>query len=235
LLVAAEEWGKDNAGTIEAYLDDAALLASVDDGRTKRENKETPEDAVLFMTMHNAKGLEFKEVFIVGLEEGLLPHRSSVIEPGGIEEERRLFYVAITRAMERLTMTQAEARMTFGKTLPSEPSRFLKDIPAALLQQINLFYQPMGSETTGVAPHIANRLQRINTGTTAKTETATTAPSPASTPVFRGGEQVHHPKFGSGKVLAVSGVDDRQEVMVHFASVGTKKLMVKYASLSLGK
>jgi DNA helicase II / ATP-dependent DNA helicase PcrA len=223
LLVAAEEWGKDNDGTIEAYLDDAALLASVDDGRTKRENRDTPEDCVTFMTMHNAKGLEFKEVFIVGLEDGLLPHRSAIVEPGGIEEERRLFYVAITRAMERLTMTQAEARMTYGKTLPSEASRFLQDIPKELLVAVNLFYQPLGSETPTVAPHIHSRLQASASNGTDKKATL----------ALRGGEQVRHPKFGVGKVLAVSGVDDRQEAMIHFPEVGAKKLLIKYANLVL--
>ena len=219
LLVGAEEWQKENDGNIEAYLDDAALLSSVDDARTKRENKGEPEAAVTFMTMHNAKGLEFEEVFIVGLEEGLLPHRSSIVEPGGIEEERRLFYVGITRAMDRLTMTMAESRQTFGKTAPSEDSRFLQDIPKELFTPVNLFYQPYTDakiDAHRVAPHIEAQIARAGGAVLS----------------VKGGEKVMHPKFGIGKVLAVTGSGDKLEAMIAFDhGVGTKKLLLKYANL----
>jgi DNA helicase II / ATP-dependent DNA helicase PcrA len=219
LLVGAEEWQKENDGNIEAYLDDAALLSSVDDARTKRENKGEPEAAVTFMTMHNAKGLEFEEVFIVGLEEGLLPHRSSIVEPGGIEEERRLFYVGITRAMDRLTMTMAESRQTFGKTSPSEDSRFLQDIPKELFTPVNLFYQPYSDakiDAHRVAPHIEAQIARAGGAVLS----------------VKGGEKVMHPKFGVGKVLAVTGSGEKLEAMIAFDhGVGTKKLLLKYANL----
>ena len=219
LLVGAEEWQKENDGNIEAYLDDAALLSSVDDARTKRENKGEPVPAVTFMTMHNAKGLEFEEVFIVGLEEGLLPHRSSIVEPGGIEEERRLFYVGITRAMDRLTMTMAESRQTFGKTAPSEDSRFLQDIPKELFTPVNLFYQPYSDakiDAHRVAPHIEAQIARAGGAVLS----------------VKGGERVMHPKFGIGKVLAVTGTGDKLEAMIAFDhGVGTKKLLLKYANL----
>jgi DNA helicase II / ATP-dependent DNA helicase PcrA len=219
LLVGAEEWQKENDGNIEAYLDDAALLSSVDDARTKRENKGEPVPAVTFMTMHNAKGLEFEEVFIVGLEEGLLPHRSSIVEPGGIEEERRLFYVGITRAMDRLTMTMAESRQTFGKTAPSEDSRFLQDIPKDLFTPVNLFYQPYTDakiDAHRVAPHIEAQIARAGGAVLS----------------VKGGENVMHPKFGVGKVLAVTGSGDKLEAMIAFDhGVGTKKLLLKYANL----
>jgi DNA helicase II / ATP-dependent DNA helicase PcrA len=219
LLVGAEEWQKENDGNIEAYLDDAALLSSVDDARTKRENKGEPVPAVTFMTMHNAKGLEFEEVFIVGLEEGLLPHRSSIVEPGGIEEERRLFYVGITRAMDRLTMTMAESRQTFGKTAPSEDSRFLQDIPKELFTPVNLFYQPYSDakiDAHRVAPHIEAQIARAGGAVLS----------------VKGGENVMHPKFGVGKVLAVTGSGDKLEAMIAFDhGVGTKKLLLKYANL----
>ena len=219
LLVGAEEWQKENDGNIEAYLDDAALLSSVDDARTKRENKGEPEAAVTFMTMHNAKGLEFEEVFIVGLEEGLLPHRSSIVEPGGIEEERRLFYVGITRAMDRLTMTMAESRQTFGKTAPSEDSRFLQDIPKELFTPVNLFYQPYTDakiDAHRVAPHIEAQIARVGGAVLS----------------VKGGEKVMHPKFGVGKVLAVTGSGEKLEAMIAFDhGIGTKKLLLKYANL----
>ena len=130
--------------------------------------------------------LEFEEVFIVGLEEGLLPHRSSIVEPGGIEEERRLFYVGITRAMDRLTMTMAESRQTFGKTAPSEDSRFLQDIPKELFTPVNLFYQPYTDgkiDAHRVAPHIEAQIARAGGAVLS----------------VKGGEKVLHPKFGLGR------------------------------------
>ena len=128
LVSAAEEWSGDNEGGIAEFLDDAALLSSVDDMRTKIENKDAPEDAVTLMTLHNAKGLEFPSVFIVGVEEGLLPSRNSLNEAGGIEEERRLFYVGITRAMDRLFLSAAQNRMQYGQTKSAEDSRFLEEL-----------------------------------------------------------------------------------------------------------
>jgi DNA helicase II / ATP-dependent DNA helicase PcrA len=220
LVNAAAEWDSENHGNIEAYLDDAMLLSSVDDAKTKRNNKDVPEEAVTFMTMHNAKGLEFEEVFIVGLEEGLLPHRSSIAEGlAGLEEERRLFYVAITRAMERLTMTLAESRQVYGKTMPSEDSRFLDDIPKDLFVPVNLFNESLANapvDAHRVPP--ALRVQLEGAGGVVSS--------------LKGGEGVVHPKFGAGKVLAVTGAGDRQEVMIAFGSeVGTKKLLLKYANL----
>jgi DNA helicase II / ATP-dependent DNA helicase PcrA len=219
LVNAAAEWDAENHGTIQEFLDDSALLSSVDDARTKRNNKDTPEEAVTMMTMHNAKGLEFENVFVVGLEEGLLPHRSSIPEPGGIEEERRLLYVAITRAMERLWLTMAESRQVYGKTMPSEDSRFLKDIPTDLVAPVNLFNEPYGSrEDPGrVSPALQRQLEAAGGVVTA----------------LKGGERVQHPKFGEGKVLATTGSGDRLEAMIAFSGgVGTKKLLVKYANLT---
>ncbi len=222
LVNAAAEWDTENHGNIEAYLDDAMLLSSVDDAKTRRNNKDVPEEAVTFMTMHNAKGLEFEEVFIVGLEEGLLPHRSSIAEGiAGLEEERRLFYVAITRAMERLTMTLAESRQVYGKTMPSEDSRFLDDIPKDLFVPVNLF-----NESLATAPVDAHR---VPPALRVQLEQAG-----GSISSLKGGEGVVHPKFGAGKVLAVTGAGDRQEAMIAFGSdVGTKKLLLKYANLVL--
>jgi DNA helicase-2/ATP-dependent DNA helicase PcrA len=219
LVNAAADWDKENHGTIQEFLDDSALLSSVDDRRNQHNNKDTPTDAVTMMTMHNAKGLEFENIFVVGLEEGLLPHRSSIPEPGGIEEERRLLYVGITRAMERLWLTMAESRQVYGKTMPSEDSRFLKDIPADLLETVNLFNEPYGSriDPGRVAPALMKQLEAAGGAVTA----------------VKGGERVTHPKFGAGKVLATSGSGDRMEAMIAFENgVGTKKLLVKYANLT---
>ncbi|MDO4264302.1 MAG: 3'-5' exonuclease, partial [Deinococcus sp.] len=222
LISAAEEWSQDNHGTIGDFLDDAALVASVDDMRAQQENKGVPEDAVTLMTLHNAKGLEFPVVFIVGVEEGLLPSRNSLTERGGIEEERRLFYVGITRAMERLFLTAAENRMQYGRTNSAEDSRFLEEIGEDF-ETWNAFGQPVD--------------YRQKSWKDFRPSSAPQAPAVKNTSpltgalAYRGGEKVRHPKFGEGQVLAVAGVGDKQEVTVHFAGVGNKKLLVKFANL----
>ncbi|MFC6591126.1 ATP-dependent helicase [Deinococcus lacus] len=222
LVSAAQEWSAENDGTIEDFLDDAALLSTVDDMRTQRENKDVPEDAVTLMTLHNAKGLEFPAVFIVGVEEGLLPSRGALSEAGGIEEERRLFYVGITRAMERLFLTAAQNRMQYGRTNAAEDSRFLEDIMGDFE-----VWDAYGQQTD------------YRTKTWKEYRPTAVAPSPVkhTSPLtaqmaYRGGEKVRHPKFGEGQVLAVAGVGDKQEVTVYFASAGNKKLLVKFANLS---
>ncbi|GHF30062.1 DNA helicase-2/ATP-dependent DNA helicase PcrA [Deinococcus metalli] len=223
LVNAAEEWSQDHDGTIQDFLDDAALLSSVDDMRTKQENKGTPEDAVTLMTMHNAKGLEFPVVFIVGTEEGLLPSKGALVEAGGIEEERRLFYVAITRAMDRLFLTAAENRMQFGKTNAAEDSRFLEEIEG-------------GFDTVdpyGQVIEYRAKTWKTYRPTVPVTPSAVKNTSPMTEGMaYRGGEKVRHPKFGEGQVLAVAGMGERQEVTVHFPSAGTKKLLVKFANLT---
>ncbi|THF88288.1 AAA family ATPase [Deinococcus sp. KSM4-11] len=223
LVNAAEEWSQDNEGTIQDFLDDAALLSSVDDMRTKQENRNTPEDAVTLMTMHNAKGLEFPVVFIVGAEEGLLPSKGALVEAGGIEEERRLFYVGITRAMDRLFLTAAENRMQFGKTNTAEDSRFLEEIeggfdtvdPYGQVIEYRAKTWKTYRPTVPIMPSAVKNTSPMTEGM-----------------AYRGGEKVSHPKFGIGQVLAVAGLGERQEVTVHFPSAGTKKLLVKFANLT---
>ncbi|AZI42137.1 AAA family ATPase [Deinococcus psychrotolerans] len=224
LVNAAEEWSRENEGGIAEFLDDAALLSSVDDMRTKIENKDQPEDAVTLMTMHNAKGLEFPSVFIVGVEEGLLPSRNSLNEQGGIEEERRLFYVGITRAMDRLFLSAAQNRMQYGQTKSAEDSRFLEELGDGFdsidpYGRVIDYKQKTWRDFRPVGPQ------------TAPSAVKNTSPL-TSEMAYRGGEKVKHPKFGEGQVLAVAGVGDKQEVTVHFASAGTKKLIVKFANLS---
>ncbi|WP_261663759.1 ATP-dependent helicase [Deinococcus sp. Marseille-Q6407] len=222
LISAAEEWSQENQGTIGDFLDDAALVASVDDMRAQQENKGVPEDAVTLMTLHNAKGLEFPVVFIVGVEEGLLPSRNSLNERGGIEEERRLFYVGITRAMERLFLTAAENRMQYGRTNAAEDSRFLEEIGQDF-ETWNAFGQPVDYRQKSWKDFRPSAVPQ-------PAAVKNTSPLTGAM-AYRGGEKVRHPKFGEGQVLAVAGVGDKQEVTVHFASVGNKKLLVKFANL----
>lgn len=225
LMSAAEEWSQDNHGTIGDFLDDAALVASVDDMRTQQENKGVPEDAVTLMTLHNAKGLEFPAVFIVGAEEGLLPSRNSLTERGGIEEERRLFYVGITRAMERLFITAAQNRMQYGRTNAAEDSRFLEELGGGF-ETWDAYGQAIDYKQKGWREFQPSRASASSAVSAVKN----TSPLTGSM-AYKGGEKVRHPKFGEGQVLAVAGVGDKQEVTVHFASVGAKKLLVKFANL----
>jgi len=223
LVNAAEEWSQTNEGTIADFLDDAALLSSVDDMRAGRENRDVPEDAVTLMTLHNAKGLEFPVVFIVGAEEGLLPSRNALTEPGGIEEERRLFYVGITRAMDRLFLTAAQNRMQYGKTNSTEDSRFLEELGDGFDT-----VDPYGQ----VIDYRAKSWKDYRPGASSRPSAVKNTSPMTSEMAYRGGEKVTHPKFGEGQVLAVAGMGDRQEVTVHFPTAGTKKLLVKFANLT---
>ena len=226
LVSAAQEWSEENEGAVAEFLDDAALLSSVDDMRTKIENKDAPEDAVTLMTMHNAKGLEFPSVFIVGVEEGLLPSRNSLNEAGGIEEERRLFYVGITRAMDRLFLSAAQNRMQYGKTNSAEDSRFLEELGGGF-DTVDTFGRVVDYKQKTWRDFRPDQASRPSVPSAVKNTSPLT-----SELAYRGGEKVKHPKFGEGQVLAVAGVGERQEVTVHFGPAGTKKLIVKFANLS---
>lgn len=199
LVVAAEEWSREqeahgSGGTIADFLDDAALLASVDDAKTRRENNGVPEDAVTLMTMHNAKGLEFPAVFIVGAEEGLLPSKNSLVEAGGIEEERRLFYVGITRAMDRLYLTAAQNRMMYGKTATTEDSRFLEELEGGFVP-VDQFGQEVDYKKSSWRQYRPT----VPVAPPARKDTSSMTAGMA----YKGGERVKHPKFGEGRVLAV--------------------------------
>lgn len=230
LVNAAQEWADENEGTIADFLDDAALLSSVDDMRTKAENKGAPEDAVTLMTLHNAKGLEFPVVFIVGTEEGLLPSRGALTEAGGIEEERRLFYVGITRAMECLFLTAAENRMQYGKTNAAEDSRFLEEIEGDF-ETVDPYGQVVEYRQKSWKNYRPTVPAHGASGAGQSVAVKNTSPLTAGM-AYRGGEKVRHPKFGEGQVLAVAGMGEKQEVTVHFASAGVKKLIVKFANLT---
>ena len=223
LLNAVAEWEAEEGGSISDFLDEAALMASVDDRAVKAANNELPEEAVTLMTLHNAKGLEFPVVLLVGIEENLLPHRSSTSSLQEIEEERRLLYVGITRAQEDLFLVNCESRMSFGRTEYARPSRFLEDIPKGALVEIDV----LGREI-----HASSNQNVINSSkedaSLVKTVTSGIAGSP-----YKGGERVKHPRFGSGTVVGVKGQGTQIEVAVQFESVGLKHLLVRYARLQI--
>lgn len=201
LLRAARDWEEEEGGSLADFLDSVALTA-----RAEEPQGEVSTEAVTLMTLHNAKGLEFPTVFLVGLEENLLPHRNSLNRLEDLEEERRLFYVGITRAQERLYLSYAEERETYGKREFTRPSRFLEDIPQELLKEVGAF----GDSEAPVLSHSRPEPRP-------KTQLSE----------FKGGEKVKHPKFGSGTVVAAMG----GEVTVMFPGVGLKRLAVKFAGL----
>ncbi|MFO8149876.1 MAG: UvrD-helicase domain-containing protein [Trueperaceae bacterium] len=234
LVSAVAEWEDETGGGIGDFLDEAALLASVDDRAVAAANDDVPASSVTLMTLHNAKGLEFPLVLLVGLEEGLIPHRSASGSLPELEEERRLLYVGITRAQERLVLVHCASRMTFGRTEFARPSRFLEDVPRGMWQEVDALGQPQ-SGGRGGGPGALPRPSRggwtppvVGTGgASAGTD------APAAAPVsFRGGERVRHPSFGGGTVVGVRGEGAKAEVTVVFEKAGAKRLLLRFANLS---
>jgi DNA helicase-2/ATP-dependent DNA helicase PcrA len=175
-------------------------------------------DALQLMTVHAAKGLEFHTVLISGLEEGLFPHDNSASQHDGIEEERRLMYVALTRARRRLYLSYAQSRMLHGQTRYNIASRFLREIPEELVQRLNAprsrgFFAGSGSMTRPIA---------------------TGAYAVASDSPWRVGQNVMHPKFGPGVIVSAEGRGADARVQVNFRSAGLKWLALEYAKLTPG-
>ncbi len=173
------------------------------------------EDCVQLMTLHSAKGLEFRQVFMCGVEEGLFPHQLSIEEPGRLEEERRLCYVGMTRAMERLTLTYAEVRRLHGEENYTRPSRFISEIPAEHIEEVRLrgsLRQPMATAYAGRGSTDGKIAEETPNG-------------------FQLGQRVAHEKFGEGVVLGYEGQGRHARVHVNFEAVGSKWLVVEYARL----
>jgi DNA helicase-2/ATP-dependent DNA helicase PcrA len=173
------------------------------------------QDALQLMTVHSAKGLEFDVVFLTGLEEGLFPHEQSVSERDGLEEERRLAYVAITRARNRLYLSHAQTRMLHGQTRYNIPSRFLEEIPEALLKWLT----PRFSKQKAFSMDFSRKGEPI------------LKKQPRDTGGFRIGQNVTHPKFGSGVVIDAEGQGTDARVQVNFGGAGVKWLAVAVAKL----
>ncbi len=171
-------------------------------------------DALQLMTVHSAKGLEFHTVFISGLEEGLFPHENSLNEDGGLEEERRLMYVAMTRARRRLYLSYTQTRMLHGQTRYNVASRFLEEVPQELLKRLNASVEAYVPPVTSAAPAKRGR------------------GAPVSVGGFRIGQNVMHPKFGSGVIVQAEGRGNDARVQVNFRNEGLKWLALEYAKLS---
>ena len=173
------------------------------------------EDGVQLMTLHSAKGLEFPLVFLAGLEEGLFPNARSVEEPGRLEEERRLAYVGITRAQQKLVLSYAETRRLHGQDMYGIPSRFLREIPAELLHEVRPKVQVS-------RPYLSQSRARNGYGR---------GHAPIEAPAIALGASVRHPSFGTGTVTDVEGSGAHARVQVNFDEAGPKWLVLSYANL----
>jgi DNA helicase-2/ATP-dependent DNA helicase PcrA len=194
------------------------------------------------MTLHAAKGLEFRAVFMLGMEERLFPHSRSLDDLDGMEEERRLCYVGMTRARERLYLLNARRRYLFGQEQCNPPSRFLKDIPPDLLDDGLRLRSANGLEQLSVGNSFPERSRRehapqetvhnLSAITGAFTDEIEMIPEPSDEQdgVFIG-MKVRHGKFGVGTIRKMEGDGDGQKVVVWFNSVGPKKLMLRFAGL----
>jgi DNA helicase-2/ATP-dependent DNA helicase PcrA len=214
LVNAAEAYimpGEDaDAGMTElqSFLSHAALEA----GETQGESW---DDCVQLMTLHSAKGLEFPLVFMAGMEDGLFPHQRSVEDSGGrLEEERRLCYVGMTRARERLVLSYAEMRRMHGSDLSSRPSRFIDEIPAGAVEEIR-------PRVFANRPYVSARPSTPPKGPGFKHQEWP----------FKLGERVLHRKFGEGTVLSFEGSGEHTRVQVNFSHAGSKWLVLAYANL----
>ena len=173
------------------------------------------EDCVQLMSLHSAKGLEFPLVFLCGMEEGLFPHQRSIDEPGGLEEERRLCYVGMTRAMEQLYLTCAEVRRLYGRENTTSPSRFLSEVPESLVEDVRAGAGLRTRAVKKINPNIAHI--NASSGTEASS--------------LRLGAAVNHKKFGSGTVVMIEGQGEHARVQVRFEKSGSKWLVLAYANL----
>jgi len=217
LLTGMEERAAGGATLLE-YLEQVALVTDLD-------AYDTVADRVTLMTLHSAKGLEFPYVFMAGMEEGLFPHAR--VDSSDIEEERRLCYVGMTRAMRKLYMMHALRRRVFGDFQVNPPSRFLEEIPPERVCAVGAAERPERRASLGSASWRAARM-RIDAAEEAEREPRVVYEGEEG---LRIGSRVRHGTFGVGTVRRVEGAGEKQKVTVVFGSVGAKKLLLKFAGL----
>jgi len=190
---------------LATFLEGVTLVSDVD-------GLDESVDTVTLITLHQAKGLEFPVVFIVGMEDGILPHFKSFDDPAQMEEERRLCYVGVTRAKQRVYLVRAFRRSLMGSSTINKPSRFLEDIPPHLITGGGLW---QGEDSLAATMYSWNR-----------------AYSPSvTTPELKAGDHVRHAQFGDGVVVSCQPVKDDNEVVVAFYGAGIKKLLLSFAQL----
>ncbi len=221
----AEEKGED----IRDFIDHAALVADTDDY--------TGAAQVTLLTMHSAKGLEFSVVFIAGLEDGMFPHSRSEGDEDELEEERRLYYVAITRAKNNLYLSHAKKRRVFGEERLSDPSMFLNEVPPELIDNLSpgtswLGYRDLSRnrERKPFAGRTYNKVEDLNDFFKKKSGKAQGSDSG-----LKAGTRVRHAKYGQGLVVKVEGEGDQTKLTISFPGYGMKKMIEKYAELTKEK
>ena len=223
LISYAEEYEQNNENaTLEGFLEDIALVADVD-------NYDADADAVVLMTIHSAKGLEFPVVFLPGMEEDIFPSGRSVLQAEELEEERRLAYVAITRAKDRLFMCHARERLFYGRTMYNPPSRFIEEISAEYKNE------ETPKEKAKPKTEFGEKTRKVRISDELFSRSAVAAnvgKARSSGETFRAGDRVRHMAFGEGTVLSAKAMGADILYEIAFDSVGTKKLMATYAKLS---
>ena len=220
LRASAEQFsGSDERGQLTDFLENVALVSDVD-GLQGGDDSEIDADAITLITLHQAKGLEYDAVFLVGLEDGMLPHSRSLEDPAQLEEERRLLYVGMTRARKRLYMFRAFQRRFHGQSGSQTASRFLLEIPESLVT------------IRDIRGH-SRVADRIPDPMWTKRAVSTPAPRPAtrSADEFAPGEKVKHDVFGEGVVVSSSGSGSDTQVTVAFVGEGVKRLMLSFAPI----
>lgn len=228
LISVAQEFAEsEEENNLENFLAHVALVSDIDD-------TELGEDAITLMTLHSSKGLEFPVVFLVGMEEGLFPHARTLMDETEIEEERRLCYVGITRAKEKLFLSSTKMRTIYGNTVTYPPSRFLQEIPARLVKTIKRQERFSALENfKQVSEKYSARPQKpastFNPHSFMPQKPAAAAGGTGTR--FNTGDRVSHSKWGEGMVVSVKDSPDGQEVKVAFAGAGVRSLLTKYAVL----
>jgi DNA helicase-2/ATP-dependent DNA helicase PcrA len=226
LMASAGDFHTANEGEVdedrselELFLDQVALISDLDGWEDRSER-------VSMMTVHSSKGLEFPTVFLVGMEERIFPHASSSGDAAGLEEERRLCYVAMTRAMEQLFLTCAGQRLRFGERTFQSPSRFLTEVPEDLIEVLR-------SERTRGRGERRPSSRRSSGGGDSSFDYSYSQESPEGEDGVAAGMRVRHPVFGAGEVVAVIGTGLNQKLKIRFERAGVKTVMVRYANLEL--
>lgn len=212
--------------TLGGFLENLALVTDLD-------SVDEEKDSMLLMTLHTAKGLEFPNVFLVGLEDGLFPSYRSIGEPEEIEEERRLCYVGITRAKEHLFMTCAKCRTVYGSTSYNKPSRFLEEIPSNMLEGEIKQKESFVSFDDDLPNFIEEPKAAFNFRTAESFLQKISGDDNVDLKVYAEGVRVYHKKFGEGTITKTEPEDDDLKLDITFDKVGSKRLMAKFAKLEL--
>lgn len=205
--------------SLGGFLEEISLYTDVD-------KYEPDQDTVMLMTVHSAKGLEFRNVFLVGMEQGVFPGNRSLNTPQDLEEERRLAYVALTRAKEKLTLTTAASRMLFGMTMRNPPSQFLEEIDKSLLEEKTSQRQSKRGISAGNAESVQSISLLQQQMAASKKRVYQAQPKE-----FHVGERVRHAVFGDGTVLSITKMANDAMLEVGFDQVGTKRLMASHPKI----